>query len=277
MSRMRFCAPLAACLKVAALAATLVLAGCAAERPFRSSKPAAPVDDAKPHVGVARAQQLPVHGIDVSKWQGDIDWTAVAAAGTRFAYIKATEGGDVADERFRQNWAGARAAGVARGAYHFVYWCRPAHEQAQWFKMHIPPDPDALPPVLDAEWNGHSPTCGKRIPREEAVAMMRTLLDELEAHTGKRPVIYTDIPFYRDVMADGSFSEYALWVRTVAAEPHEKFPGRSWHFWQYTTTGRMAGIRGNVDRNAFYGSPAAWERFARGEAMPGQVTTAALE
>ena len=271
---MRSSAPPPVGLRAAALAVAIVLAGCAGERSFRSHGSA---EDAKPHVGVARAQQLPVHGIDVSKWQGDIDWAAVAAAGTRFAYIKATEGGDVVDDRFRENWSGARAAGIARGAYHFVYWCRPAHEQAQWFKTHIPRDPDALPPVLDAEWNGHSPTCRKRIPREEAVAMMRTLLDELEAHTGKRPVIYTDIPFYRDVMADGSFGEYALWVRTVAAEPQEKFPGRRWHFWQYTTTGRMAGIRGNVDRNAFYGNTAAWERFARGEAMPGEVATAALD
>ncbi len=271
---MRFGALLPTLLKATAVAATLSLAACASEpRSFRS---ASPTEDAKPHAGVARAQELPVHGIDVSKWQGDIDWTAVAAAGTRFAFIKATEGGDVVDDRFRQNWSGARAAGVARGAYHFIYWCRPAHEQAAWFKRHIPRDPDALPPVLDAEWNGHSPTCRKRIPREEAMAMMRELLDELEAHTGKRPVIYTDIPFYRDVMADGAFSDYALWVRTVAAEPQEKFPGRRWHFWQYTTTGRMAGIKGHVDRNAFYGSAGAWERFARGEALPGGLTTAAL-
>ena len=76
----------------------------------------------KPH-------DYPVHGIDVSKFQGDIDWNAVASSGVKFAWIKATEGGDRADERFQANWTGAKAAGVAHGAYHFVYWCRPPMEE----------------------------------------------------------------------------------------------------------------------------------------------------
>src|SRR5690606_30808246 len=85
--------------------------------------------DNKPHPGVARAHALPVHGIDVSRHQGTIDWHAVARAGTRFAFIKATDGGDHLDPKFHENWQRAREAGVPRGAYHFVYWCRPAHEQ----------------------------------------------------------------------------------------------------------------------------------------------------
>src|SRR5207253_881242 len=123
-----------------------------------------------------RAHTLPVHGVDVSKWQGEIDWAAVRDSGMRFAFIKATEGGDVVDDRFQQNWSGAKSAGVARGAYHFVYWCRPAGEQAAWFKAHIPADADALPPVLDAEWNGHSATCAKKVPRDEAIATMAAML-----------------------------------------------------------------------------------------------------
>ena len=82
---------------------------------------------------VARAHALPIHGIDVSRWQGKIDWALVRAAGTQFAFIKATEGGDHLDPRFTENWYGAAQAGVPRGAYHFMYWCRPAHEQAAWF------------------------------------------------------------------------------------------------------------------------------------------------
>ena len=64
---------------------------------------------------------FPIHGIDVSNHQGDIDWQAVRASNVKFAYIKATEGGDHVDQRFAQNWAGAKAAGVKHGAYHFVY------------------------------------------------------------------------------------------------------------------------------------------------------------
>lgn len=245
----------------AALLAT-VLAACATETvnyyPAKS--------DARPHPGVATAQRLPIHGIDVSKWQGQVDWTAVRDAGTQFAFIKATEGGDHIDDRFRENWDGAKAAGVPRSAYHFVYWCRPAHEQAKWFKEHLPADPDALPPVLDVEWNGHSKTCPKKVSREAAIEMMQVMLAELEAHTGKRPVIYTDIPFYRDVLAEGLFQQYPLWVRTTAAEPQEKYGNRRWHFWQYTTTGRVPGIRGDVDRNAFYGTPEMWARWINGKA-----------
>ncbi len=102
--------------------------------------------DAEPHPGVKEAKFFPVHGIDVSKWQGEINWDAVREANTRFVFIKATEGGDHLDEKFLDNWNGAKAAGVPRAAYHFVYWCRPAHEQAQWFIQHIPNDADALHP-----------------------------------------------------------------------------------------------------------------------------------
>lgn len=73
--------------------------------------------DVKPHAGVARAHDLPIHGIDVSKWQGAIDWASVRGAGTQFVFIKATEGGDHVDERFMENWNGAAAAGIPRGAW----------------------------------------------------------------------------------------------------------------------------------------------------------------
>ena len=108
--------------------------------------------DARPHEGVATAHRLPIHGVDISKWQGEVDWAALRQAGTKFAFIKATEGGDHIDSKFHENWWEAKKAGVPRGAYHFVFWCRPAHEQAAWFKRNVPQDPDALPPVLDVEW-----------------------------------------------------------------------------------------------------------------------------
>jgi lysozyme len=229
--------------------------------------------DVRPHPGVASAQSHPVHGIDVSRWQNDIDWQAVRAAGTRFVFIKATEGGDHIDPRFLANWAGARAAGIPVGAYHFVYWCRPAHEQAQWFVQHIPRDADALPPVLDLEWNGHSRTCPKKVPREVALEKTRLMLRELEAHTGKIPIIYTDITFHRDVLeGEREFDRYPFWLRSVAAVPEERYAGRRWAFWQYTTTGRIPGIRGDVDRNAFYGTDQEFSGWLRGDFDPGNRT-----
>jgi lysozyme len=222
--------------------------------------------DAKPHPGVASAQRYAVQGIDISKWQGDIDWNAARDAGTKFVFIKATEGGDHLDERFYTNWAGAKAAGIPRAAYHFVYWCRSAHEQALWFRQHIPNDPDALPPVLDLEWNGHSRTCPRTVPREIALEKIRLMLQELEQLTGKRPIIYTDITFHKDVFEGTTeFNHYPFWLRSVAAEPHERYVNRPWTFWQYTTTGRIPGIKGDVDRNVFFGTDNQWRDFLMGK------------
>jgi len=248
---------------VLAAAAALALASCAGDQ--RGYYPAK--SDAKPHPGVARAKSLPIHGIDVSKWQGKIDWASVKAAGTQFAFIKATEGGDHVDERFLENWHGAERAGVPRGAYHFVYWCRPAHEQAAWFRRTVPADPNALPPVLDLEWNGHSRTCPKTLDKETALEKVRLMLREMEAHTGKRPIIYTDITFHKDVL-EGELEDYPHWVRSVAAEPEQRYVNREWMMWQYTTTGRVPGIKGDVDRNAFFGSPREWASFMATDCDP---------
>ena len=218
--------------------------------------------DARPHPGIAAAHALPIHGIDVSRWQKNIDWASVAQSGKRFAFIKATEGGDHVDPLFLQNWVGAARAGVPRSAYHFMFWCRAAQDQAAWFKQVVPRDPNALPPVLDVEWNGESRTCAKKIPRERALAMIAHMLREMEAHTGKRPIIYTDITFHKDIL-EGEFRHHAHWIRSTATEPENRYNDRTWTFWQYTTTGRVPGISGAVDRNAFYGSESDWAHFAR--------------
>jgi lysozyme len=223
--------------------------------------------DVKPHSGVASAHRLPIHGVDISKWQGKVDWAALRQAGTKFAFIKATEGGDHVDNRFLENWWGAKNAGVPRGAYHFVYWCRPAHEQAAWFKKNVPQDPDALPPVLDVEWNGESLNCPRKVPREQALAMIETLLREMQAHTGKRPIIYTDITFHKEIL-EGEFNDYPFWIRSVAAEPHERYSDRRWTFWQFTTTGRVPGVTGDIDRNTFYGTENQWRMFVQSACDP---------
>ena len=223
--------------------------------------------DASPHAGVSDARRRSIQGIDVSRWQGDIDWAKVKDAGTRFAFIKATEGGDHLDPNFRKNWEGARKAGVPRSAYHFVYWCRPAHEQAIWFKKNVPQDPDALPPVLDVEWNGESVNCPRKVPRQQALAMIDVLLREMEAHTGKRPINYTDITFHQEIL-EGEFNDYPYWIRSTAAEPHHRYNDRRWTFWQFTTTGRVPGVSGDIDRNAFYGTENQWRMFVQSKCDP---------
>jgi lysozyme len=219
--------------------------------------------DSDPHDGVAAARQHAVQGIDVSKYQFDIDWKEVKKAGTRFAFIKATEGGDHLDANFRDNWDGAREAGVPRGAYHFVFWCRPAKDQIRWFIRNVPKEADALPPVLDVEWN-HKSSCRKPSP-EKARAKMREMLAAFHQHYGKKPVIYTDITFHEEVLeGTKEFDDYPFWIRSVAAKPHVRYESRQWEFWQFTATGRVPGIKGDVDRNAFFGSEKQFRDWIEG-------------
>jgi len=208
----------------------------------------------------ARPTDYPVHGIDISRHQGAVDWASIRNDGTRFAFIKATEGGDHADENFMAHWIASRDAGVKRGAYHFYFWCRNVEDQISWFIRNVPVEADALPPVLDVEWNGDSKTCPKKVPQAEALAAMTRFLRAIEAHYHKRPIIYTSIDFYREII-DGHLHDYPLWVRTVRAHPVARYANRPWTFWQYTENGDVSGIKGDVDRNAFVGTEEEWQRF----------------
>ncbi len=217
--------------------------------------------DAKPmDFGAYPPHSYAVHGTDVSKYQTSIDWQTARQSGISFAFIKATEGGDMLDPMFRQHWANARAAGVPRGAYHFFYFCRPAHEQAAWFIRNVPKDRNSLPPVLDVEWNPKSPTCTLRPPAATVQREMKIFLDIVERHYGKKPIIYTPIDFFDDNNL-ASFKGYQYWLRSVAGHPSTRFGSHPFNFWQYTGTGIVPGIRGQADINAFNGSQAQWKNW----------------
>lgn len=203
-----------------------------------------------------------VHGIDVSRFQGPIDWRQARAHGVSFAFIKATEGGDLVDPMFRDHWRGAGRAGVPRGAYHFFYHCRPAAEQAAFFIRHVPRG-GTLPPVLDMEWTPFSPTCTIRRPQEVIRSEAKIFLDIVEAHYGRRPIIYSTVDFYKENQM-WRVGAYPFWLRSVAAHPDEVYGGRHWSFWQYTSTGLIPGVEGEVDINVFDGSPADWAAFVAG-------------
>ncbi|WDR01834.1 GH25 family lysozyme [Devosia algicola] len=216
--------------------------------------------DNRPHSGVARARSLPIQGMDIARYQGVVDFGAARRAGQHFVYMKSTEGKDYIDPNFYTNWAKARAAGMPRGAYHFMTWCSLASEQAAWFIKMVPNDPDALPPVLDLEWN-HVSSCKNKPNREDALEKVRLMLTAMEVHTGKLPIIYTDMTFHRDVL-EGAHFPNAFWLRSTAAEPHQRYRGRDgWTFWQWTQTGVVNGVKPEVDRNAFYGSRDDWTNF----------------
>tara|TARA_R110002049_G_scaffold29972_1_gene101868 strand:- start:40882 stop:41670 length:789 start_codon:yes stop_codon:yes gene_type:complete len=206
-----------------------------------------------------------VHGIDAARFQKSVDWQTARRNGVNFAFIKATEGGDLLDSEFNTHWRGAGNAGVARGAYHFYYFCTSPEDQARWFIRNVPRG-NMLPPVLDMEWNPFSPTCAHiRPPGNEVRDQMRRWLAVVEAHYGQRPIIYTTPEFYRQ-NGLSIFKGYDFWLRTTAKTPAEAYPGQSWRFWQYSATGTVPGIAGDVDLNAFSGSRADWQAWVAARA-----------
>ncbi|SFA50186.1 lysozyme [Paracoccus halophilus] len=215
--------------------------------------------DSAPHEWVGgHPYDHPVQGLDISRYQGDIDWNRVRGSGVSFVYIKATEGGDYADPNFRRYWAETARARIPRGAYHYFYFCRSGREQAEWFIRNVPRERGALPPVLDLEWTV-SRTCPRRPPSSEVLREARIFKDILHRYYGQRPIIYTTVDFYRDNNIRSWPEEF--WLRSVAGHPRITYPGQRYSFWQYTGTGLVPGIRGNVDINVFAGSAAQWRQW----------------
>jgi len=202
----------------------------------------------------------PVHGIDVARYQGEIDWPAVRQANVSFAYIKATEGGDHLDAAFRENWRGAARAGLLRGAYHYFYFCRSAAQQARWFIRHLPNQAGMLPPVLDIEWTPRSPTCRLRPEPRKVRAEMKVFLQRIQKHYGKPQLVYTTPDFYHKNQL-WRLHGVEFWLRSVADHPEDRYPGRRWTFWQYTGTGIVPGVEGHTDINAFSGTPEQWQAW----------------
>lgn len=215
---------------------------------------------------------MDVHGVDVSRWQGDIDWDSLRRHGANFAYIKATDGADHLDPMFMKNWRDAHAAGIRRGAYHFFYWCSFASAQADWFIRNVPKADDALPPVLDVEWN-HDSDCKKRPTPEFVREKMQVFLDRLESHYGQRPIIYTSPDFYARNLR-GQFDDYPFWLRSVAEHPSRVYPDRKWLFWQYSGSGLSTGVDGRIDLNVFNGDERAWWRWLASAAPDSEIADA---
>lgn len=227
---------------------------------------AAPGPGANPQLGDRRPHEWTrgapyghaVHGIDISRWQGDIDWNSVRNAGISFAFIKATEGGDHSDPNFRRYWYEAAQARIPRGAYHFYYFCRSGAENAYWYIRNVPREAGSLPPVLDMEW-ANSRNCPRRPPAHEVLREAEVFLQIVGRHYGQRPIIYTTVDFYRENQMGRLNAEF--WLRSVADHPSVTYPGQRWTFWQYTGTGIVPGIQGDTDLNAFAGSAADWARW----------------
>ncbi len=206
-------------------------------------------------------REFAVHGIDISRYNETIDWPRIKRAGVDFAFIKATEGKDNRDVRYSEHWQAARRAGIPRSAYHFYYFCATPEAQARNYINTVPKSDRSLPPILDVEWNPNSPTCTKRPSPRVVRDLLGRWLRIIEKHYGQKPIIYTTVDFHRENLAQGGLPNYQYWLRSVIAEPKYVYSKRDWTFWQYTGTGKIPGIKGKVDINAYKGSRDNWNKW----------------
>ena len=235
---------------ISLLTPILVLYACGAGPPADEESAAAPA--APPPALMETA--VTYEGIDVSSYQGTVDWAQAKAAGLHFAFAKATQGTSIVDPEFAANWSGIRAAGLVRGAYHFMDPNEDAAAQAEHFLATVKLEAGDLPPVLDIEVSGGMSVAGL----DDAV---HTWLEKVAAATGVQPIIYSDDSFLGTDLAKG-FGDYPLWIAAYSPDPPAPPAGwTAWTFWQYSDTGTVSGVDGQVDRDRYQGTEAAFQEL----------------
>ena len=204
------------------------------------------------HINNPELNGFTVKGVDVSSYQGNIDWPLLASRDIDFAYIKATEGSSSQDRCFSQNWQEASKTGIRIGAYHFFSFESAGQTQAQNFIDTVDPVDNMLPPVIDVEYYG-SFTSEDTIDVGEVRKELRTMVDILTEEYGMKPVIYVSESSYKTIVK-GSFEDCGLWYRSV----YSKVPSDvNWVFWQYSNRHRLKGYDGKeayIDMNVFAGN-----------------------
>ncbi len=193
-------------------------------------------------------------GVDVSTYQGSIDWGAVAGAGIRWAYAKATESTDWQDPTFHGNWSGMQAHGIARGAYHFFHPGVSGKAQADYYLAFVGALSGSLPPMLDWEVTDN-------VSGGTAAANARAFIAEIAAKTGRQTVIYTS-PGLWDGFGAGDFGSDPLWVAdwtycTSGCCPIMPSGWGDWVYWQWSDKGTISGIPATVDLDVFNGDLAS--------------------
>jgi lysozyme len=190
-----------------------------------------------------------VFGIDVSEYQGEIDWDeadSIENFKIGFVFVRATCGIDKLDFNFKENWKQVRSKKIIRGAYHYYRPNENSIAQAKFFVKTVKLSKGDLPPILDIE----------QLPENQSIDSLKVglhrWLDYVDAHYKVKPIIYTGESYYKDFLKD-EFSEYTFWVANY------NFWVESikddWLFWQFSEKGIVNGINENVDINIYNGSP----------------------
>ncbi|MET4140374.1 glycoside hydrolase family 25 protein [Pedobacter sp. UYP1] len=199
-----------------------------------------------------------IHGIDVSSYQGKIDWTKVKAmkdddVSIKFAFIKATEGVSSVDPYFQRNWREAPKAGIICGAYHYFIPKKSGLWQARFFLQTVKYESGDLPPVIDIETlSGVSP--------EKMRVELKDFITHVERKTGVKPIIYSGLVFYKDYLK-GHFDGYPLWIAHYYKAELKAGANTKWSFWQHSDKARITGINHVVDFNAFRGDSVSFQQL----------------
>lgn len=204
------------------------------------------------------AEKYPVRGIDISRHNGLIDFKRVREDGIDFVFIKASEGAHHHDSLFRRNLEGATKAGLKAGAYHFFRFDTDGVTQALNFLNAVGPLFPELGLVIDVENTGNPGT----VSPDEVKKRLTSMVEYMNL-LGHRVMIYTNFEGYYDYI-DEILPGYPLWICRFKENPINA----EWTFWQYDHHGKVAGIEGDVDLNAFCGSRDEWEKFLQGELWP---------
>lgn len=199
--------------------------------------------------GVCMPHGYQVHGIDISHYQGDINWkmlkqTRQGQFPIHFIFMKATEGGDFPDDKFVENFDSARAHGFIRGAYHFYNPKTDAAKQADFFIRSVKLESGDLPPVLDIEKKGKDM---KKLQQD-----LKVWLRKVEDHYGVKPIIYASYKFKTRYLNDSVFNTYPYWIAHYYVDSVQ-YQG-DWKFWQHTDVGTLPGIDEKVDLNIYNGT-----------------------
>ena len=200
--------------------------------------------------GICVPYKYEVHGLDVSRHQGNIDWDTLVAnidenAPLNFVFMKATEGGDFNDINFKANFESAKKVNLIRGAYHFFSPHTSAQAQAKHYIKQVKLQKGDLPPVLDVEVLG-------RHTKSSISDSVLVWLDIVEKHYKVKPILYTSFKFKNRYLNDIKFNVYPFWIAHYYVGKL-RYTG-TWSFWQHTDIGRVPGINKDVDLNVFNGT-----------------------
>lgn len=198
-------------------------------------------------VSHARINSKYKEGIDVSHYQGSIDWDAVVnGTPISYAYLKATEGASLVDDTYERNLSEARRVGLSVGSYHFyrpnVDWKQQFDNMTSVVKL----ESQDLVPIIDIEHRGS-------VSSDVFIADLRSFIEKVTEYYGKKPLLYTYHNFYNRYLA-GVFPNYHFMIARYRSDSPTLDDGKDYIMWQYTSTGSIPGIRGNVDRSKIMGN-----------------------